>query len=366
MNRTRFDPELPRKLLAQFLAEPRQPGDRFWTTREIMQRFSVTLYAANAAVRELVQQRVLERKHRVGTFVAAAGQSALKTGPVSTRANVGVVWPGWAAESERNPWATNLRAALVEECHRRGWRFSLFQEPGQFADALFPTRFSVAGCNRLLMMSAVEEGIVPLTKLREAGVPLASIGHLSPAFESLRISVIEGDDEEAIRRLVFQLRREGCRRLLVLGFHNPRLGTDRVRGCVNAFEQFAHEYPADTFVESHDPDYLAATVAKRLSGRFPVEAMIFENHYAFLAVWERTPLLREKLPASPVLAVFDEYHLRQRFPDLPLIEVMLNPRVLARTSLDILDAQARGERVRNLTLLAYEILWPNRARATAK
>lgn len=125
-------------------------------------------------------------------------------------------------------------------------RWTLFQEPGQFTDALFPTRFGAAGCKRLLMICADEQGVVALTKLWEAGVPMVSIGHGPPAFGLLQIPVVEGDDEEAMRRLVLQLRREGCRRLLVVGFDDPLLGMDRVRGCVSAFEQFAHEYPTDT------------------------------------------------------------------------------------------------------------------------
>lgn len=65
--------------------------------------------------------------------------------------------------------------------------------------------------------------------------------------------------------------------------------------------------------------------------------------------------MREKLRTGLTVAVINEYYLRRRFPTVPLIEVTLNPRRLARTALDVLDECARGARVRKLTLLSYEI-----------
>lgn len=364
MSRRQFDPEFPQQLLGRFLAEPRQPGDPFWTTRDIMRRFGVSLYAANAAVRELVREGVLERQHRVGTFLAKTRAGSRKATPTAA-IHLGVILPFWVAIPDRNPWATELWTMIEGECRRRGWRLSLFQEPGQGSDPLFPTRFSTAGGNRLLILGPSGESVPMLTKLREAGVPMASIGRGPPAFDLLKIPVVDGNDEEAMRRLVLQLRREGYRRLLVVGFTNSSLGADRVRGCVEAFEQFAHEYPTDAFVESPDPDYLAATVTKRLVGRVPVEAIIFQNHLAFLMVLERVAVLKEKILAGLPVAVIDEYYLRRRFPDLPLIEAAMNPRTLARTALDVLDACACGERTRKLTLLPYEIVWPAGRKSTS-
>src|SRR5689334_21008524 len=95
MTRRQFDSELSQKLQSQFFAEPRQAGEQFWTTREIMQRFRVSRYAAQRAVLELMRRQVLERSPRVGTFVAACSTRPVQPGA----AHLGVLLAAWAAES---------------------------------------------------------------------------------------------------------------------------------------------------------------------------------------------------------------------------------------------------------------------------
>src|SRR5262249_18943466 len=163
-----------------------------------------------------------------------------------------VVFPEWAGEASRNFFGAELRATLLQETNTRQWNSTFYQEPGQWDDPLFATRLLSSGCTALLALNASHAAALALAKLRDAAVPVVTIGGNLPAVEMLQVPVVDGDAGEAIYRLVREFLARGLERFVIAGYAEPRLGARRVEGCRKALEQFRSTTTADAFIESFD------------------------------------------------------------------------------------------------------------------
>jgi len=309
-----------------------------------------------------MSQGILECRGRQGTFVASQGPKPLNTYEQLVKSHLAVVMPEWTAPEWENQFGIELRHELLCGAHARGWSITFYQEPGQLTDPQFPSRWRAAGCTALLMLNPAETAAVPLTNLRAAGVPIVSIGRGPAAFGLLGIPVIDGDDESAMYRLVSRLMVDGCERITVAGNLDTRLGTMRQNGCRRALEQSHQTMPDDMFIESFDRGHVIAALARRLDAPSPPQAVVFQEFPSFLQAIRVISQLAPRIRHGLRVAVFDTCYLHRCFPDLPLIEVSLDPTELAARSMTLTERLVAGETAPPETLLSYQIGWPKNTR----
>lgn len=349
-----FDPKLPQRVIEAFFAERHAPGERFWTVREIAQRFGVSRYAADIAVRELLRKSLLAGHGHTGTFVAESSAAPQREG----KPHVALALPFWQPPMDLNPWHEAIRGRIEANCRQHGWRTTTSSLLGQQDGATFPAQFAAAQCSCAIVLSPPPSEIPTLARVRAQRIPVVSIGHVPTGGEKLGIPVVDGDDREAIRLLVLQLRARGMKRIVMAGLSDPQIGTDRIRGFVDALEQYDHAYPEDMVIESLDLNYVMASLRRRMAGARSPQAVIFQNHLVLRAAMREIPALPLAIKERLVAVVIDEFGVRRLWPDLRFVDVMLDPVTVADTAVAVLTNLLRHEAVRPLTLLKYQISWP--------
>ncbi|MDD5705751.1 MAG: substrate-binding domain-containing protein [Kiritimatiellae bacterium] len=357
MRRRPFDPGLPRQVAARFFDEERQAGEPFWTVREIASQFDVSYHAAHLAVAALLRQGVVKRHARRGTCVATGKLPPLTEYQSILNPHLAIVFPWWTREPEHNSFALELRTELFRQAQDQHWRFTFHQESGSWDDPLFPARLLAAGCTSLIALGVAEEAVLAVTRLHDANVPIVTIGRNQRSFKFLNVPVVDGDDHKAMWRLAGALLRQGCRRIVVAGNH-PRTST-RLAGFREAFIQARKSTPMDAFIDALDYDYVASSVWQRLDRKWPPQAVICQDFYMFRHLMALRPELTARIKAGLVVAVFDHFFLNRAYPDLPLVEVTMDPSELARTAMLVLRRSMRGESVPAETLVDYRIQWPS-------
>ena len=116
--------------------------------------------------------------------------------------------------------------------------------------------------------------------------------------------------------------------------------------------------PDDLFIESLDLTSVMATLARRLETSRPPQAVICQDYPTCLESVNGMPEFTHRIRQGLRVAVFDTCFLDRRFPELPLIEVTLDPAELATRALTLTERLVAGESVASETLLDYRIVWP--------
>lgn len=88
----------------------REAGSRIPSTLQLEREFKVSTQTINRAIRDLVEEGLLERRHRSGTYVAKSGTSALR---------IGLVWPETYRRFSRLPMGGRFLLAFQEIAHAR-------------------------------------------------------------------------------------------------------------------------------------------------------------------------------------------------------------------------------------------------------
>lgn len=352
-----FDPDFPKRLAAQFFSTTRQAREPFWTVREIAERFDVSRHAATLALRALARQGVLTLRSRQGAFVPDK-LPAITEYKRLMKPHLAVVFPEWAGD---NIFGMELRGELVKQAHANRWSFTFFQEPGYWNDPKFATSLLAMGCTSLIALNAGDRAAIPIAKLRDSSMPVMTIGRNTSAFDALNIPAVDGDDGEAMHRLVCQLLSRGLRRIVTVGAAPsiPQKCQSRLDAFRQALAQFKRKPPADVLIETGDINYIVSTLQRRLKARQPPQALIFHDYSVFLNVLKNLPdFLTRARKSGILLAVFDHFFLNRRYPDLSIVEISLDPVELAHQAIALLRLQAQGKTVKPLTLVQYRIQWP--------
>lgn len=88
----------------------REAGSRLPSTRQLQREFGVSTQTVNRALRDLVEEDVLERRHRSGTYVARPKTRALR---------IGLAWPETSKKFSRLQMGGRFLLAFQEAAHAR-------------------------------------------------------------------------------------------------------------------------------------------------------------------------------------------------------------------------------------------------------
>ncbi|HSI83159.1 MAG: substrate-binding domain-containing protein [Candidatus Methylacidiphilales bacterium] len=198
-------PEVVKALIQ--LARHLGPNARLPRVREISKSLRVTVVTLDQALRQLEERGLIDRRPRSGIFVS----------PRILQRAIGLVLGGDVFSSKD----TSFFAILLEQCARRAEkhneRFSFFLDSpslnrGSSDSMMHQDLIDAIGAGKLDgLLVASSQGQEQENWLRSQGLPLASLS----ASEAPGTVALDG--KELIRMGVAELKRQGCKRLALVG-----------------------------------------------------------------------------------------------------------------------------------------------------
>lgn len=352
-----YQPSILQKVCNQYFKDPRQPGDVFWSVREIAARFQLPRHSAEKVVRELTRQGVIETRGRQGCFLAVHPDvhlgiiEKLKLAPA-------FVGPGWVHEERPGSLPVDLTNALLQLCRQRGYPIS-FIEPGDaWGNSGFVHQLRIMRCNTLIAMNPAPESFIELHDLRRADFQVVVIGDTGVLHERDGIVSVNADEFDAARRVTLQWRGRGLKRILVAGRSSDNSHRLRRQGIEAALDQFDHKPTGDMFIETFDEIHMCRVLAGRLAKKPGPQAVLFHNHTQYAAAVEHIPDLHRRATEGLALAVFDESRADLISPDLPLTRLVIDGKEIATKAIELAELLLRERKPKLRHFVPRKILSP--------
>ncbi len=350
--------DLARRVMAAFFQVPRNPGDPFWSMRQIATLFECTEYQALEVLKKLTVERYIKRVPGKGSFLEDRVDMKLLTLAASKR-HPGVVPPHWSEASTHNVW-TEFIQTVTTETQQRGWDTTMFNR-ANWGDIGFAVKFKMAGCNAMIAVDPDDDSaVMTFAELRTYGIPILVVGPRHAIYDKLGVRSMSGSEHEGMKMVMLRLLKERrITRPLFLNYGGSAGIHQRDDGCLAAYKQIKRPLPYDVFLEGpHDQDLLLKYMRNRLKSATPPDALIFHESAILdhaLTHWPGLIAILKKKKIS--LVVYDDLHVADKWPSLKIIYVDHPTEEIARRSLDILERLLNGQSVPGHTCVARTVRW---------
>jgi DNA-binding LacI/PurR family transcriptional regulator len=329
--------DLADRILDDIRRKNLQPGDAYLSTAEIARLLRVSGTAANRALQLLSQRRVLERRQRRGTFIAAP----VTDGERVALRQVHLVVHRDYLRSE-GLLADGVLLGLQAALPHAEIQFNFLPESnevayvqGLIADALRTPR---AAGFVLLRASVYAQRL-----LASSGLPTVVNGTLQPSIQG--VAFLDRDHRQIGQLMAQYMLQRKCRRLALLLRDHVGAGDHILLDTLSA-ELAAHGFATDGLAVRclpADEEAVAAAVAMLIKeGPTPLGLVCRSTPLArgaAAAVATRAPAVQRRLP----IALCDTYRSPGQEPAFPHIVPLLGPEELGRAIGRLLTQQVHGE-----------------------
>lgn len=351
--------ELLPKVIEAYLETHREPGDKFWSVREISKKFDCSKYLALELLQKLTAEKFIERVQGKGCFLRDHVDMNF-LGLTIARKHLGFVPPQWGFSTEHNFW-TDYSEQMAAAVRKLGWDATFFGNSVEWGDVNMAIRFKLAGCNVMIAVDPSESALITFTELRRAGIPVITVGSIRGGYDKLGVVTIDREERQSTRAILLRLFEEGVRNPLFAG-ESERYGMhQRYEGCKDAFQEAMGKLPGDHFLQAPaENDQHFRNLRSRLESENPPDALIFNESVLFGMALKGIPNLVKQIKKGFRVVVFDELHLIDRWPKLPIINVRVPMEDLVQSSMAIAKNISSGLKVEPRTLIPPEIIWPDK------
>jgi hypothetical protein len=323
-------------VIQQYLAIRREPGDPFWSIREIAAHFDCNRYQAERICKELAENGLITPKANKGFFLSLRPK-LLRDAEKKSRPHPAIIWPSWGTHARPNSFVGMLRVHLGEAMRKKGWDLVSYDEPGMWTDPILATRLAIRRINVLIGIDPPRLADLQFNALIDSGCRLLVHGAISETIAHLKIPTIEGNNQLSAHDLAIKLRSMGCKRIVMVGQVPPLALEERFKGLSSALDEYDPTTPHDFLIAELDAEYQVLALRERFRKREKPDAVIFNTSPDFVIATRIWPGLRDNICQGLKVAVFDEAGLPEEMDDLPIIRCSLDPMATARVTISLID-----------------------------
>jgi len=323
-------------IMQQYLSKRREPGDPFWSIREIAAQFDCNRYQAEKVCKELADSRLIAPRANKGFFLSLRPK-ILRGAEQKSRPHPAIIWPVWGAHARASSIVGLLRGQLGQAMKKKGWELVSYEEPGIWTDPILPTRLAIRGINVLIGIDPPRLADLQFNALIESGCRLLVHGAVSETIGHLKIPTMEGNNELAAHDLGVKLRGLGCKRIVMVGQVPALALEERFKGLSAALDEDNPKTPHDFLIAELDAEYQVLALKERFRKREKPDAVIFNSSPDLIVATRIWPGLRDKICQGLKVAVFDEGGLPENMDELPLLRCSLDPTAIAKVTISLID-----------------------------
>ena len=344
-----------REILGDFLEAGYPPGESFWSVREIARRYRCSEYAAAKAINQLAAEGYVETRPHCGCFLKENVSLDLLTGTAPTP-HPAFVWPIWGHDFPKTT-VTEFVPLFDKACFHRNWPRSFFNELVVWGETSLPLQLKAAQCNVLLAMNPPATALITFTELRRAHIPVLVLGAERTGYRELGIPVIDGIITAHMHTIALRLRAAGAQTPFLVGWENRPAHANIAQGLRLAWPELEDGEVVSFFTHLGDDNSQIKELKIRLASPLPPDLLIFDNAHLFQLAMDGIPDFSSRITNGLKVVIFDDCHVIERYPDLPLVTVSSNAKLMAEKSVEAIQKLAQGIKLPRETLLPRIITW---------
>lgn len=211
------------------------PGDKIYSERQLSEIHDVSRLTVKRALSELVSEGMLEYKTgRQGTFVSSAREVP------EARPSGGEQFVGVAVDNHTPAFASHILQGIHEGLWQKGFHTlycNTYQESGFIVEQI--ASLIRTGINGFILTPVLGPGAEQVNQrilalLDEKNIPFVLVDRF---LESRTDNQVVLNNREIFRELAETLRREGCRRLLLINGYDATSSKARVQGVGDVYSR---------------------------------------------------------------------------------------------------------------------------------
>lgn len=335
---------LAKQVVIDFLQPSPPPGTLFWSVREISRRYGCSDYAAHNILKLLGNDGYLEMAPRQRAYLKDHVNLAF-LGVVPGSVRPAFIWPYWKTEEKGN-FVANFAAEIRRIGEKNHQQYLFLDNPSSWGDPSLTLRLKASSSNALITVAPPANSLILFTKLRTDGLPILVAGTVRTGFDDLGIHTLDGEVVEPTRLLMLRWKSQGARSPFVVGYgENAFCHAQFVEGLKAAFPEVSDVEAAGFFTNVGDEYSKVRELELKLKSKNPPDALLFTDSQILELALATIPTLADHIRKWRRAAVFDEIDVMSRLPDLPIVAVKLQTKLMAENAMSIIQKLRNNIRV---------------------
>lgn len=342
---------LAKQIVIDFLQPNPEPGALFWSVREISRRYKCSEYAAYNILKILGNDGYLELAPQRRAFLKEHVNLAF-LGVAPGNVQPAFIWPYWKSADKGN-FVADFASEIKKIGKKIHQDFLFLENPNSWGDPSLTFQLKASSSNALIAVSPPANSLILFTKLRAENLPILVVGTVRSGYNDLGIHTLDGEVIEPTRLLMLKWKSLGVRSPLVVGYgENAFCHAQQVQGLKAAFPEVPDIEAAGFFTNVGDEYSKIRELEIKLRSKTPPDALLFTDSPILEMALEAIPSLADKIRKRACLtAVYDETDLISRLPDLPIVAVKLQTKLMAEKAMEMIQQMRNNIRVPKRVML---------------